>query len=73
MWRAGPNFAEEADTDAAPVPLRPADNIVWQETSGDKAALFRALGQSPCVLWLTGPPKRCCLCCAPAGSPARRE
>ena len=34
--------------------LRRARNIVWQELNVDKAARARAIGQKPCVLWLTG-------------------
>lgn len=34
--------------------LRRAHNIAWQELEIDKAARSRALGQRPCVLWLTG-------------------
>ena len=34
--------------------LRRATNIAWQETGIDKAARARAIGQAPCVVWLTG-------------------
>ena len=36
--------------------LRRASNIAWQETGIDKAARARAIGQKPCVVWLTGLP-----------------
>ena len=36
--------------------LRRAANIAWQETGTDKAARARAIGQKPCVVWLTGLP-----------------
>ena len=36
--------------------LRRASNVVWQDTRIDKAARSRAIGQRPCVLWLTGLP-----------------
>ncbi|MDE0056739.1 MAG: adenylyl-sulfate kinase [Defluviicoccus sp.] len=36
--------------------LRRASNIAWQETGIDKAARARAIGQRPCVVWLTGLP-----------------
>ena len=36
--------------------LRRASNVVWQDTRIDKAARARAIGQRPCVLWLTGLP-----------------
>ena len=36
--------------------LRRASNVVWQDTRIDKAARARAIGQQPCVLWLTGLP-----------------
>ncbi|MDE0153769.1 MAG: adenylyl-sulfate kinase [Gammaproteobacteria bacterium] len=34
--------------------LRRAHNIVWQELKVDRAARAQALGQQPCVLWMTG-------------------
>ena len=34
--------------------LRRASNISWREMNVDKAARSRAIGQKPCVLWLTG-------------------
>jgi len=34
--------------------LRRASNVVWQELKTDKAERARAIGQKPCVLWLTG-------------------
>ncbi|MDE2666520.1 MAG: adenylyl-sulfate kinase [Acidobacteriota bacterium] len=34
--------------------LRRASNVVWQELKTDKAERARAIGQRPCVLWLTG-------------------
>ena len=34
--------------------LRRASNIVWQEMKVDKAARSRAMGQRPCILWMTG-------------------
>lgn len=34
--------------------LRRAGNVVWQELKTDKAERARAIGQKPCVLWLTG-------------------
>ena len=34
--------------------LRRASNISWREMKVDKAARSRAIGQKPCVLWLTG-------------------
>lgn len=34
--------------------LRRASNVTWQEMEVDKAARARAMGQKPCVLWLTG-------------------
>ncbi len=34
--------------------LRRAGNLVWQELKTDKAERARAIGQKPCVLWLTG-------------------
>ena len=34
--------------------LRRASNITWQEMKVDKAARSRALGQRPCILWMTG-------------------
>lgn len=34
--------------------LRRASNVVWQELTTDKAERARAIGQKPCVLWLTG-------------------
>ena len=36
--------------------LRRASNVVWQDTGVDKAARARAIGQRPCILWLTGLP-----------------
>ena len=36
--------------------LRRASNVVWQEVGIGKAARARAIGQKPCVLWLTGLP-----------------
>ena len=36
--------------------LRRADNLVWRDTKIDKAARARAIGQEPCILWLTGLP-----------------
>ena len=36
--------------------LRRAGNLVWQDTRIDKAARARAVGQRPCILWLTGLP-----------------
>ena len=36
--------------------LRRASNVVWQDTRIDKAARARAIGQQPCILWLTGLP-----------------
>lgn len=36
--------------------LRRASNVVWQDTRIDKAARSRAIGQRPCILWLTGLP-----------------
>ena len=36
--------------------LRRATSLVWQETGIDKAQRARAIGQRPCVLWLTGLP-----------------
>ncbi len=36
--------------------LRRASNVVWQDTRIDKAARASAIGQQPCVLWLTGLP-----------------
>ena len=38
--------------------LRRAANLRWQETSIDAGARAAALGQAPCVLWLTGPDRR---------------
>ena len=34
--------------------LRRASNVVWQELKTGKAERARAIGQKPCVLWLTG-------------------
>ena len=34
--------------------LRRASNVVWQDLKTDKAERSRAIGQTPCVLWLTG-------------------
>jgi len=34
--------------------LRRASNVVWQDLKTDKADRARAIGQKPCVLWLTG-------------------
>ena len=34
--------------------LRRAGNIVWQDMKVDKAMRARAIGQRPCVLWMTG-------------------
>ena len=34
--------------------LRRASNVVWRDMKVDKAARARAIGQQPCVLWLTG-------------------
>ena len=34
--------------------LRRAANLRWQEVTVDAGARARALGQTPCVLWLTG-------------------
>ena len=34
--------------------LRRAGNLVWQELKTGKAERARAIGQKPCVLWLTG-------------------
>ena len=34
--------------------LRRSSNIAWQEMKIDKAARTQAMGQRPCVLWLTG-------------------
>ena len=34
--------------------LRRASNVVWQDLKVDKAARARAIGQHPCVMWLTG-------------------
>lgn len=34
--------------------LRRAGNVVWQDLKTDKAERSRAIGQKPCVLWLTG-------------------
>ena len=34
--------------------LRRAGNIVWQDMRIDKAMRARAIGQRPCVLWMTG-------------------
>ena len=34
--------------------LRRSSNVVWQEMKVDKAARSRALGQRPCILWMTG-------------------
>lgn len=34
--------------------LRRASNVPWQELKTDKAERARAIGQKPCVLWLTG-------------------
>ena len=34
--------------------LRRASNVVWQEMKVDKAARSRAMGQRPCILWMTG-------------------
>ena len=34
--------------------LRRASNVVWQPLKTDKAERARAIGQKPCVLWLTG-------------------
>ena len=45
---------EEAGTGAIEFALRRAANIVRQELKIDKAARSRALGQRPCVLWMTG-------------------
>ena len=36
--------------------LRRDSNVVWQEVGIGKAARARAIGQKPCVLWLTGLP-----------------
>ncbi len=36
--------------------LRRASNVVWQDLKVDKAQRARAIGQRPCVLWLTGLP-----------------
>ena len=36
--------------------LRRASNVVWQALEVDKAARARAIGQKPCVFWLTGLP-----------------
>ena len=36
--------------------LRRASNVVWQEMKVDKAARSRAMGQRPCILWMTGLP-----------------
>ena len=36
--------------------LRRARNVVWQDLKVDKAQRARAIGQRPCVLWLTGLP-----------------
>ena len=36
--------------------LHRASNVVWQEVGIGKAARARAIGQKPCVLWLTGLP-----------------
>ena len=36
--------------------LRRASNVVWQEVGIGKSARARAIGQKPCVLWLTGLP-----------------
>ena len=38
------------------VARRRASNVVWQEIGIGKAARARAIGQKPCVLWLTGLP-----------------
>ena len=35
---------------------RRASNVVWQEIGIGKTARARAIGQKPCVLWLTGLP-----------------
>ena len=34
--------------------LRRASNVAWQDLKVDKAARARAIGQQPCVMWLTG-------------------
>ena len=34
--------------------LRRASNVFWQEMKVDKAARSRAMGQRPCILWMTG-------------------
>ena len=31
-----------------------ASNVVWQDLKTDKAERARAMGQKPCILWLTG-------------------
>ena len=36
--------------------LRRAGNIAWEAMKVDKAARSRAIGQEPCILWLTGLP-----------------
>ena len=36
--------------------LRRASNVVWQDLKIDKSARADAMGQRPCVLWLTGLP-----------------
>ena len=51
---ADPLTGEEAGTGAIEFALRRASNIVRQELKIDKAARSRALGQRPCVLWMTG-------------------
>ena len=51
---ADPLTGEEAGTGAIEFALRRATNIVRQELKIDKAARSRALGQRPCVLWMTG-------------------
>lgn len=45
---------EEVGVGALEFALRRATNIVRQELKIDKAARSRALGQRPCVLWMTG-------------------
>ena len=51
---ADPLTGEEAGTGAIEFALRRATNIVRQELKVDKAARSSALGQRPCVLWMTG-------------------
>ena len=51
---ADPLTGEEAGTGAIEFALRRATNIVRQELKIDKAARSHALGQRPCVLWMTG-------------------